>query len=157
MSSEPFSFLFKTPLGKKLAIDSWTALLVAFIFAILLGYAGMVLLRRFIPMDVSSDAEEIFRKIQIGTSCYVALAQGANDVANAIGPLAVIYFIVNTGSVGAKVPVPVFLLLFGGLGIACGISMAGYRVSDIDVWLLSDLNDKRRMEALCVYPLFHYF
>ena len=96
MSSEPFSFLFKTPLGKKLAIDSWTALLVAFIFAILLGYAGMVLLRRFIPMDVSSDAEEIFRKIQIGTSCYVALAQGANDVANAIGPLAVIYFIVNT-------------------------------------------------------------
>ena len=66
MSSAPFSFLFKTPLGKKLAIDSWTALLVAFIFAILLGYAGMVLLRRFIPMDVSSDAEEIFGKIQNG-------------------------------------------------------------------------------------------
>jgi len=124
------SFLFKTPLGKKLAIDSWTALLVAFIFAILLGYAGMVLLRRFIPMDVSRNAEEVFRKIQIGTSCYVALAQGANDVANAIGPLAVIYFLVNTGSVGAQVPVPVFLLLFGGVGIACGISMAGYRVMD---------------------------
>lgn len=98
------SFLFKTPLGKKLAIDSWTALLVAFIFAILLGYAGMVLLRRFIPMNVSRDAEEVFRKIQIGTSCYVALAQGANDVANAIGPLAVIYFLVNTGSVGTQVP-----------------------------------------------------
>jgi len=124
------SFLFKTPLGKKLAIDSWTALLVAFIFAILLGYAGMVLLRHFIPMDVSRNAEEVFRKIQIGTSCYVALAQGANDVANAIGPLAVIYFLVNTGSVGAQVPVPVFLLLFGGVGIACGISMAGYRVMD---------------------------
>jgi PiT family inorganic phosphate transporter len=124
------SFLFKTPFGKKLAIDSWTALLVAFIFAILLGYAGMVLLRRFIPMDVSRDAEDIFRKIQIGTSCYVALAQGANDVANAIGPLAVIYFLVNTGSVGTQVPVPVFLLLFGGVGIACGIGMAGYRVMD---------------------------
>ena len=69
------SFLFETPLGKKLAIDSWTALLVAFIFAILLGYAGMVLLRHFIPMDVSRNAEEVFRKIQIGTSCYVALAR----------------------------------------------------------------------------------
>ncbi|MEJ2038909.1 MAG: inorganic phosphate transporter [Desulfosarcinaceae bacterium] len=70
----------------------------------------------------------MFRKIQIGTSCYVALAQGANDVANAIGPLAVIYFLVKTGSVGAKVPVPIFLLLFGGMGIAAGIWMAGSRV-----------------------------
>ena len=60
----------------------------------------------------------------------MALAQGANDVANAIGPLAVIYFLVKTGSVGAKVPVPVFLLLFGGIGIACGIAMAGYRVME---------------------------
>jgi PiT family inorganic phosphate transporter len=60
----------------------------------------------------------------------VELAQGANDVANAIGPLAVIYFLVQTGSVGATVPVPIFLLLFGGLGIACGIGMAGYRVMD---------------------------
>jgi len=124
------SFLFKTPLGKKMAIDSWAALLVAFIFATLLGYAGRVLLHRFIPMDDNSSAEEVFRKIQIGTSCYVALAQGANDVANAIGPLAVIYFLVKTGGVGAQVPVPAFLLLFGGIGIACGISMAGYRVMD---------------------------
>jgi len=124
------SFLFKTPLGKKLAIDSWVALLVALIFAALLGYAGRVLLHRFTPMDVNSSAEEVFRKIQIGTSCYVALAQGANDVANAIGPLAVIYFLVKTGGVGAQVPVPAFLLLFGGIGIACGISMAGYRVMD---------------------------
>lgn len=122
------SFLFKTPLGKKLAIDSWAALLVAFIFAALLGYAGRVLLHCFTPMDVNSSAEEVFRKIQIGTSCYVALAQGANDVANAIGPLAVIYFLVKTGGVGAQVPVPAFLLLFGGIGIACGISMAGHRV-----------------------------
>ena len=75
-------------------------------------------------------AEEIFRRIQIGTSCYVALAQGANDVANAIGPLAMIYFLVKTGSVGAQVPVPIFLLLFGGIGIAAGIAMAGGRVME---------------------------
>ena len=61
---------------------------------------------------------------------YMAWNIGANDVANAIGPLAVIYFLVKTGNVGATVPVPVFLLLFGGIGIACGISMAGHRVMD---------------------------
>jgi PiT family inorganic phosphate transporter len=32
--------------------------------------------------------------------------------------------------VGAKVPVPLFLLFFGGIGIACGIAMAGHRVMD---------------------------
>lgn len=123
------SFLFKTPLGKTLAMGNLTALLLAVIIAIIFGFAGMKLLSRFIQ-DRKAGAEAIFKRIQIGTSCYVALAQGANDVANAIGPLAVIYFLVKTGGVGAEVPVPVFLLLFGGIGIALGISMAGARVME---------------------------
>ncbi len=122
------SFLFKTPLGKKFSVSLPMALVAAFMIAILIGYVGRMLLKKFVVDKGDAGAEEIFRRIQIGTSCYVALAQGANDVANAIGPLAVIYFLVKTGGVGAKVPVPVFLLLFGGVGIAVGISMAGYRV-----------------------------
>lgn len=122
------SFLFKTPLGKNLSINAPEALMIAFITAGLFGFAGMKILRRFVKENNPHGAEEVFRFIQIGTACYVALAQGANDVANAIGPLAVIYFLVKTGGVGATVPVPVFLLIFGGIGIACGISMAGHRV-----------------------------
>ncbi len=122
------SFLFKTPLGKRLAISTPGALLIAVIAAGLLGIIGRRLIRRLAKRKALGNAEEIFRSIQIGTSCYVALAQGANDVANAIGPLAVIYFLVRTGGVGTTVPVPIFLLLFGGIGIACGIWMAGYRV-----------------------------
>lgn len=122
------SFLFKTPLGKKLAVGTPGALLIAAIAATLLGITGRLLIRRLADRKALNTAEQIFRSIQIGTSCYVALAQGANDVANAIGPLAVIYFLVKTGGVGATVPVPIFLLLFGGIGIACGIWMAGYRV-----------------------------
>jgi PiT family inorganic phosphate transporter len=124
------SFLFKTPLGKKMSIGTPVALAVSMVLALIFGYAGKSLLKRLIKKKKSNGTEEIFRRIQIGTSCYVALAQGANDVANAIGPLAVIYFLVKTGSVGAKVPVPVFLLLFGGIGIACGIGMAGHRVME---------------------------
>jgi len=123
------SFLFKTPLGKKMDLGPPASLTVAVILSVLLGFAGMAVLKRFVK-DRESGAEGIFRRIQVGTACYVALAQGANDVANAIGPLAVIYFLVKTGSVGGKVPVPVFLLLFGGVGIACGIAMAGHRVMD---------------------------
>lgn len=124
------SFLFKTPLGNTLALSDTTALLWALVLAASFGFLGKWLLGRLFWDQVEDGAEEIFRKIQIGTSCYVALAQGANDVANAIGPLAVIYFLVKTGGVAATIPVPFFLLLFGGIGIACGIAMAGHRVMD---------------------------
>jgi inorganic phosphate transporter, PiT family len=137
------SFIFKTPLGTELSIGTPTALIVAGALACLLGYAGMRALRRFVKNPEVSGEEAIFQKIQIGTSCYVALAQGANDVANAIGPLAVIYFIVKTGNVGTKVPVPLFLLFFGGIGIACGIAMAGNRVMETIGRRITTLNNTR--------------
>jgi PiT family inorganic phosphate transporter len=110
-------------------MGSQAAVTVAVLLSVLLGF-GLTALLKLLVTDRASGAEAIFQRIQVGTACYVALAQGANDVANAIGPLAVIYFLVKTGNVGAKVPVPVFLLLFGGIGIACGIAMAGHRVME---------------------------
>jgi PiT family inorganic phosphate transporter len=123
------SFLFKTPLGASLSMSNQAAVSIACGAAVILGWAGKALLKKFIT-ERRDGVEEIFRRIQIGTSCYVALSQGANDVANAVGPLAVIYFLVKTGGVGDKVQVPLFLLFFGGIGIACGIAMAGHRVMD---------------------------
>ncbi|MGM0451819.1 MAG: inorganic phosphate transporter [Thermodesulfobacteriota bacterium] len=123
------SFLFKTPLGSRLSLNSFTALLVSLVLAVLVGFAGRGALTYFLnKRTIENGAESIFRRIQIGTSCYVALAQGANDVANAIGPLALIYFLARSGVPGAQVPVPIFLLLFGGVGIASGIAMMGSRV-----------------------------
>ncbi len=124
------SFLFKTPLGQSFHINMPAALAMAAAMAALFGQIGRMLIARYTDAEAAGGTEAIFRKIQIGTSCYVALAQGANDVANAIGPLAVIYFIVQTGQIGTQVQVPIFLLLFGGIGIACGIGMAGHRVMD---------------------------
>jgi len=124
------SFLFKTPLGKTLSLGGPMALLLALVVAAMAGWVVRIMLQIRFSRENGGKAgvETIFRKIQIGTSCYVALAQGANDVANAIGPLAVIYFLFKTGTVAETVPVPLFLLLFGGAGIAIGIAMAGNRV-----------------------------
>jgi PiT family inorganic phosphate transporter len=137
------SFLYKTPIGKKLSIETPVAIIVSLILSAILGVIGKILLSRFIKGREPDGAEEIFRRIQIGTCCYVALAQGANDVANAIGPLAVIYSLVKTGSVGATVPVPIFLLLFGGIGIACGIAMAGHRVMETIGTKITTLSNSR--------------
>ncbi|MDX9820031.1 MAG: inorganic phosphate transporter [Desulfococcus multivorans] len=88
------SFLFKTPLGKSVALGTGQASGISLGIAVILGFAGKFLIRGLMRSKKKGDPEDIFRRIQIGTSCYVALAQGANDVANAIGPLAVIYFLV---------------------------------------------------------------
>ncbi len=123
------SFLFKTPMGTAMAVGDITALLVASVIGVAGGFGGRRLLERlFSGEGASRDPEMIFRTIQIGTSCYVALALGANDVANAIGPLALMYFLARTGEVAAQVPVPAYLLLYGGVGIAIGIAMGGAKV-----------------------------
>lgn len=72
--------------------------------------------------------ERVFAPLVFLTSCTVAFAQGANDVANAVGPLAAVVEIFRTGDVQMKVAVPTWILMLGGVGIVVGLSMYGYRV-----------------------------
>jgi len=58
----------------------------------------------------------------------VAFAHGANDVANAVGPLAAAISILRTGAVAAKSTVPLWVLGLGGIGIVIGLATWGWRV-----------------------------
>ena len=77
-----------------------------------------------------AGVERVFIWLQIITACYVAFAHGANDVANAIGPMAAIYQIANDGYIAAEATVPMGLLLLGGAGITVGVATWGYKVMD---------------------------
>jgi PiT family inorganic phosphate transporter len=73
--------------------------------------------------------ELLFRKLQIGTACFVAFSHGANDVANAIGPVAaVLSLATGDGNLVAFQSVPEYLLAIGGIGIALGAVTWGHRV-----------------------------
>jgi PiT family inorganic phosphate transporter len=72
--------------------------------------------------------ERIFRYLQILTACYVAFAHGANDVANAAGPLATIVSVSRTHAVSAVVEVPFWILVACGVGIVVGLATFGMRV-----------------------------
>lgn len=122
------SLLTKTPLGEKLGISAQTALLWSGFIAVGLGIWARKWMARTIVAAEEQGVEQIFRRFQILTSCYVALAHGANDVANAVGPVAGIYIIYSTHALGQKVPVPLFLLVLGGVFIAVGVFTWGYRV-----------------------------
>ena len=60
--------------------------------------------------------ERIFIYLQILTACFIAFAHGANDVANAIGPLSAAVQTAQDGLVAAKATVPLWALLLGGTG-----------------------------------------
>lgn len=75
-----------------------------------------------------SPAECLFAQLQILTSCYIAFAHGANDVANAVGPLAAIFSVVKTKSVALQVEVPFWMLFIGGIAVGGGLYIFGTRV-----------------------------
>lgn len=74
--------------------------------------------------------ERIFGGLQIVTAALVAFAHGANDVANAIGPLAAVLGIAGAGftDVPTANPVPTWVLAIGGAGIVIGLGTWGWRV-----------------------------
>jgi PiT family inorganic phosphate transporter len=93
------------------------------------------------------QVEKTFAMLVIITSCTVAFAHGANDVANAIGPLAAVVEIVRTNSVPGKVPVSLWLLILGGLGIAIGLATFGYRVMRLVGTKVTDITPSRGVAA----------
>lgn len=104
-----------------------------------LGFGGLaaVVGRQFIRAPTEKDAadpyryvERVFGVLQVVTAAFVAFAHGANDVANAVGPLAAVWGIaeVDFASVPTEIPVPRYLLALGGLGIVIGLATWGYKV-----------------------------
>ncbi|XP_045740520.1 sodium-dependent phosphate transporter 1 isoform X2 [Mirounga angustirostris] len=70
----------------------------------------------------------LFQFLQILTACFGSFAHGGNDVSNAIGPLVALYLVYDTGDVSSKVATPIWLLLYGGVGICIGLWVWGRRV-----------------------------
>ncbi len=75
-----------------------------------------------------ANVEKIFAVLMIFTACAMAFAHGSNDVANAVGPLAAVVSIVQSGAVGAKSTMPSWILLLGGGGIVLGLATYGFKV-----------------------------
>ncbi|XP_054431542.1 sodium-dependent phosphate transporter 1 [Pteronotus mesoamericanus] len=70
----------------------------------------------------------LFQFLQILTACFGSFAHGGNDVSNAIGPLVALYLVYEKGNVSSEEPSPIWLLLYGGVGICIGLWVWGRRV-----------------------------
>ncbi|XP_021930091.1 sodium-dependent phosphate transporter 1-A isoform X2 [Zootermopsis nevadensis] len=74
------------------------------------------------------EVAKLFSFLQILTATFGSFAHGGNDVSNAIGPLIALWLIYKEGSVQQQSETPVYILLYGGLGISIGLWMWGRRV-----------------------------
>jgi len=91
--------------------------------------------------------EKIFAYLQIISACLMAFAHGANDVANAIGPLSAAVTILLSGSVTTQAGVPLWALALGGLGIVFGLATWGWRVIETIGKKLTELTPSRGFAA----------
>ena len=114
-----------SPFADALALSALVGLLVAI--------AGAFSLRT-IPYAADEDqrfasVEQVFGVLMIFTACSMAFAHGSNDVANAVGPLAAVAGIVQSGGqVSAVAAMHTWILLTGALGIVVGLSTYGWKV-----------------------------
>ncbi len=91
--------------------------------------------------------ERVFVPLVIISSCSVAFAHGANDVANSVGPLAAIVNILKTGTIDMEVPVPLWVLCLGGGGIVLGLATYGYRVMMMVGTKITEITPSRGVAA----------
>jgi len=91
--------------------------------------------------------ERVFKYLQILSACAVAFAHGANDVANAVGPMAAVWEIATTGVLSPTVPVPPLMLAIGGLGIVLGLATWGWRIIETLGRKITELTPTRGFSA----------
>jgi len=118
--------------GLDLSLGRSYALAIA--IAVVIALIGMAAIHRIKPDPKAEKSqhfytvERVFGVLMIVTACSMAFAHGSNDVANAIGPLAAVVSVAQSGIVGAKSALPIWILMIGGVGIVIGLATFGIHV-----------------------------
>lgn len=107
---------------------------LAIAIAATIAFVGALAIRRIKPDPKVEKkqhfytVERVFGVLMIVTACSMAFAHGSNDVANAIGPLAAVISVAQTGMVDSRSPIPAWVLMVGGGGIVIGLATFGRHV-----------------------------
>jgi len=93
------------------------------------------------------DVNRLFAIPLIFAAALLSFAHGANDVANAVGPLAAIVSAVSGGGVAAKVTIPLWVMVIGAVGLSAGLLLFGPKLIKTVGQEITRLNPTR---AFCV-------
>lgn len=97
--------------------------------------------------NTEDGINSLFTVPLICAAALLSFAHGANDVANAVGPLAAIADTVMHGHISGKAGIPVWVMLVGALGIAIGLSLYGPKLIRT---VGSEITELDQMRAFCI-------
>lgn len=95
----------------------------------------------------SSGVNTLFTWPLIFAAALLSFAHGANDVANAIGPLAAINDALINGGVMAAASIPLWVMAIGALGLALGLMLFGPRLIKT---VGSEITELDKTRAFCI-------
>jgi len=101
-------------------------------------------------VHISNDKQGVNRLFIVPLICAAALlsfAHGANDVANAVGPLAAINDTILHGEISSTAAIPIWVMLVGAIGIAVGLALYGPKLIRT---VGTEITELDQMRAFCI-------
>ncbi|SBS26895.1 Sulfate permease CysP [Marinomonas aquimarina] len=144
------TYLAMKGLKKIWKLDIITALIIGFGLAMTAYFVVRPLIDRAANALTGNEKDSVnslFTIPLIVSAALLSFAHGANDVANAIGPLAAINDALLHGGVSAKASIPLWVMLVGGLGIAIGLALFGPKLIRT---VGSEITELDKTRAFCV-------
>ncbi|MBA3040699.1 MAG: inorganic phosphate transporter [Alphaproteobacteria bacterium] len=143
------AYLALKGLNKVITINLLTALLIGLVCGGLAWLASVPLIRRqAIGLENRNQSlRKLFRLPLIMSAALLSFAHGANDVANAIGPLSAIVHSAQAHEIAAEVQIPLWVMVIGAAGISLGLLLFGPRLIRLVGEQITKLNP---MRAFCV-------
>ena len=126
-----------------------TALIVGLLAAIVTYGLVRPIIRRLAPglPPTREGVNQLFTIPLIFAAGLMSFAHGANDVANAVGPLAGIYDAIVNRGVSGKVEIPIWILTVGAVGISVGLALYGPKLIRT---VGSEITELDRSRAFCI-------
>jgi inorganic phosphate transporter, PiT family len=130
-------------------MEFWTATLIGLALAAATFFLVRTRLERTtarLPNDKES-INDFFTIPLIFAAALLSFAHGANDVANAVGPLAAITDAFSSGEVHGKAPIPLWVMVVGALGISLGLALYGPKLIRT---VGSEITELDKTRAFCI-------
>lgn len=134
---------------KLVKIDLTTSLLIGLVAAIVSYLVAKPMIHKQSQglENRNKSVKVLFGMPLIFSAAMLSFAHGANDVANAVGPLAAIVHAAEFGSFAAKVSIPLWVMVIGAFGISFGLFLFGPKLIRMVGSQITKLNP---MRAYCV-------
>ncbi|MCC5967568.1 MAG: inorganic phosphate transporter [Natronohydrobacter sp.] len=133
--------IYKVSFGNAVLLGIVIGILLTFVMRPVIRHQSEGLENRKKSLKVLFNIPLIF------SAALLSFAHGANDVANAIGPVAAIVHAVQDGGASDRVGIPLWVMLIGAVGLSVGLLLFGPKLINIVGNEITRLN---AMRAYCV-------